>query len=172
MSVWWLTYQQSVFKRYHSDKNISESFTYMMAAKINWHRCGTKLRRCHPMYCDSVVDRITWYNFVHYAVTSYNSSVYCIICMQCRYAKSSMTRVYFWLWMSKKSQVVLLGTDLPQINQFWWIYLPAICTEWSPTMNEYGNELINWNCWLRATVVVVHMLYACQNMKYGFITAG
>ena len=21
-----------------------------MAAKINWHRCGTKLRQCHPMY--------------------------------------------------------------------------------------------------------------------------
>jgi len=24
--------------------NISESFTYKMAAKINWHRYGTKLR--------------------------------------------------------------------------------------------------------------------------------
>ena len=22
-----------------------------MAAKINWHRYGTKLRHCHPMYC-------------------------------------------------------------------------------------------------------------------------
>jgi len=26
-----------------------ESFTYKMAAKVNWHRCGTKLRHCHPM---------------------------------------------------------------------------------------------------------------------------
>jgi len=25
-------------------------FMYKMAAKINWHRYGTKLRQCHPMY--------------------------------------------------------------------------------------------------------------------------
>ena len=30
--------------------NISQSFTYKMAAKINWHRYGTKLCQCHPMY--------------------------------------------------------------------------------------------------------------------------
>jgi len=30
--------------------NISKSFTYKMAAKINWRRYGTKLRRCHAMY--------------------------------------------------------------------------------------------------------------------------
>ena len=31
--------------------NISMSFTYKMAAKINWRRYGTKLpvRHCHPM---------------------------------------------------------------------------------------------------------------------------
>ena len=42
-----MTYQQSVFQRM---TNISESFTYKMAATINWHRRGTKLRHCHPMY--------------------------------------------------------------------------------------------------------------------------
>jgi len=30
--------------------NISKSYTYKMAVKINWHRCGTKLHHCHPMY--------------------------------------------------------------------------------------------------------------------------
>ena len=30
--------------------DISRSFTYKMAAKTNWHRYGTKLRHCHPMY--------------------------------------------------------------------------------------------------------------------------
>jgi len=31
--------------------NISQSFTYTMeAAKINWHRYGTKLRHCHPVH--------------------------------------------------------------------------------------------------------------------------
>ena len=34
-------------KRYHSDKHF-QSFTLKMAAKINWHRYGTKLR--HPLY--------------------------------------------------------------------------------------------------------------------------
>jgi len=30
--------------------DISKSFTYKMAAKINRHRCGTKLRNRHPIY--------------------------------------------------------------------------------------------------------------------------
>jgi len=30
--------------------NISRSFTYKMAAKVNWHRYGTKLRHRHSMY--------------------------------------------------------------------------------------------------------------------------
>ena len=31
--------------------NISKSFTHKMTAKASWHRYGTKLRRCQPMYC-------------------------------------------------------------------------------------------------------------------------
>jgi len=50
MSIRSLTYEQSVRKRYHSDKHFSEFFTYKMAAKINWRRYGTKLRRCQPMH--------------------------------------------------------------------------------------------------------------------------
>jgi len=30
--------------------NISKNFTYKMAAKINWHKYGTKLRHYHPLY--------------------------------------------------------------------------------------------------------------------------
>ena len=30
--------------------NIYKSFTYKMAAKMNWHRYRTKLRHCHHMY--------------------------------------------------------------------------------------------------------------------------
>jgi len=40
-------------KAYLSDiteRNISPSFTHKMAAKINWHRYGTKLHYCQPMY--------------------------------------------------------------------------------------------------------------------------
>ena len=33
---------------------IAESFTYKMAAKTSWHRDGTKLRHCHPVYTDFV----------------------------------------------------------------------------------------------------------------------
>jgi len=32
--------------------DISRSFTHNMAAKTSWHRYGTQLRHCHPMYTD------------------------------------------------------------------------------------------------------------------------
>ena len=32
--------------------NIYQSFTYKMAAKIKWHRYGTKLRHCRPVYSE------------------------------------------------------------------------------------------------------------------------
>ena len=44
----WLT--NKAYLRAVITTNISQSFTYKMAAKINWHRYGTKLRHCHPMY--------------------------------------------------------------------------------------------------------------------------
>ena len=31
-------------------KTFLRVFTYKMAAKASWHRYGTKLRHCHPMY--------------------------------------------------------------------------------------------------------------------------
>jgi len=43
MSIRSLTYQKSIFKRYHSDKHFPQVFTYKMAAKINWHRYETKI---------------------------------------------------------------------------------------------------------------------------------
>jgi len=33
---------------YHSDTDITQSFTYKMAAKINRNKYGTNLRHCHP----------------------------------------------------------------------------------------------------------------------------
>ena len=42
-----MTYQQSSFKRYHSDKHFSV-FTYKVAAKINWHRYGIKITSLSP----------------------------------------------------------------------------------------------------------------------------
>ena len=51
MSTWSMTYRQSVFKWHQSRlTNIYKSFTHKMAAKTSWHRYGTKLRHCHPMY--------------------------------------------------------------------------------------------------------------------------
>ena len=51
MSIWSLTYQQSVFKlNAVTTTNVSQSFAHKMAARIGWHRYGTKLRHCHPVY--------------------------------------------------------------------------------------------------------------------------
>jgi len=41
-----LAYQQSVFKRYRSDKHFSEFLPTRWRQKVNWHRYGTKLRYC------------------------------------------------------------------------------------------------------------------------------
>jgi len=49
MSIWLLTYQQ-VYLSAILMTNISQSFTYKMAAKLNWHRYGTKLNHCYHTY--------------------------------------------------------------------------------------------------------------------------
>ena len=40
--------------------NIFQSFTYKMAAEIDWHRYGTKLRHCHRMYNKLSVRKLTF----------------------------------------------------------------------------------------------------------------
>ena len=67
MSIWSLTNQQSVVKRCHrlTVTNISESFTYKTAAKINWHRYGTKLRHCHPMYSGTLKRAVKFRETTH-----------------------------------------------------------------------------------------------------------
>ena len=47
MSAWILTYQQSVFERYHSNKDFSEC--YPLDGCENQLAAGTKLRHCHPV---------------------------------------------------------------------------------------------------------------------------
>ena len=49
MSMWSLTYQQTAPKRWQW-QTLLRAFTYKMAAKIDWHRSGTKLRHSHPIY--------------------------------------------------------------------------------------------------------------------------
>jgi len=46
MSTWSLSYRQRV---YLSNNRIT-NFIHKMAAKTSWHRYGTKLRHCHPVY--------------------------------------------------------------------------------------------------------------------------
>jgi len=46
MSIWSLTCQQSVFKRYHSDKHLSEFYLQDGGTKINWYRYWTIIRHC------------------------------------------------------------------------------------------------------------------------------
>jgi len=41
--------------------NIYKSFTYKMVAKINWHRYGTKLRHCRPMYSGFTTKRTLYF---------------------------------------------------------------------------------------------------------------
>jgi len=43
-------------------RNIYESFTHKMAAKTSWHRYGTNLRHCHPVYTECCVYTVVWLN--------------------------------------------------------------------------------------------------------------
>jgi len=43
MSIWSLNCQRSVFKSAIIVRNVSRSFTYKMATKVNWHRYGTNV---------------------------------------------------------------------------------------------------------------------------------
>ena len=54
MSIWSLTYQKRAYLSTITVTNIYQSFTYKMAAKINWHRYGTKLRHCHPVHSNRI----------------------------------------------------------------------------------------------------------------------
>jgi len=44
------TYQQRGYLIDITVAKISQSFTQKMASKTSWHRHGTKLRDCRPMY--------------------------------------------------------------------------------------------------------------------------
>jgi len=70
-----LTYQQSIFKRYHSDKHFLE-FYLQDGGKINWRRYGTKLRHWHPMctpYCPVVMYK---YVVIHNTGSTYVSIIF------------------------------------------------------------------------------------------------
>jgi len=76
MSMWSLTYQQSVFKRYCAQwQALLRVFAYKMAAESNWHRYGTKLRHCDLMYIYTMSFFVT-------AVAEYGQSflVWVVLC--------------------------------------------------------------------------------------------
>ena len=42
-----------LIKRIQAISQFYQSFVHKMVAQTNWHRYGTKLRHCHPMYTSS-----------------------------------------------------------------------------------------------------------------------
>ena len=58
--------------------NISQSFTYKMAAKINWHRYGTKLCHCHRIYTKKFLYRMLYTSDLPLLTFCATRLVYCI----------------------------------------------------------------------------------------------
>ena len=54
-----ITYREKAYLSDNRVTNISKSFTHKMAVKTSWHRYGTKLSHCRPMYI-----RFKQYNLV------------------------------------------------------------------------------------------------------------
>ena len=46
-------------KRYYCNQHFLKSFTCKTVAKTSWHRYGTKLRDCFPMYTQGDIDVIS-----------------------------------------------------------------------------------------------------------------
>jgi len=57
MSIWSLTKRIWALLQWQTFLGV---ITYKMAAKTNWHRYGTKLRHCHPMY-SGVLNTHQWH---------------------------------------------------------------------------------------------------------------
>ena len=72
MSTRSLTYQQSVFKGYHCVTNISQSFAYKMAAKINWQVADMEQNYVTVALC--VLDFATYrhHHVIHYIPVEQN----------------------------------------------------------------------------------------------------
>jgi len=80
--------------------NIYQRFTYKMAAKINWHRCGTKLRHCHRTYnCPFI--------FLSYCSILYH----CLTCIH----RVPKTSTFYFLNNSVKI-LMIFGTLNPEKN--------------------------------------------------------
>jgi len=72
MSTRSLTYQQSAFKGYYCVTNISQSFAYKMAAKINWQVADMEQNYVTVALC--VLDFATYrhHHVIHYITVEQN----------------------------------------------------------------------------------------------------
>jgi len=66
--------------------SIFQSFTYKKAEKTSWHRYGTKLRNCHPMYKYPGRDVLVVVVIGRIARITYENATYCyglsgIVCL-------------------------------------------------------------------------------------------
>jgi len=86
--------------------NISESFTYKVAAKINWHRCGTKLRQCHPIIFHSMwllsqnLSTFSWFFSEVVKGTNVRTPLICHW-----YQTYWIGQINSWLWYSRPTSI-------------------------------------------------------------------
>ena len=81
--------------------DIYQSFTYKMAAKINWHRHGTKLSHLH---------RYVYWNF---ETEIFNS----LACTLDTLSAPSCSTVYFWrMFTLRDMNAILLSRTLHKVN--------------------------------------------------------
>ena len=153
----WLT--NKVYVSAVTVTNISRSFTYKMAAEMNWHRprYGTKLRHCHRMYSiwpnldsDSQWIRI----WIHWHIERYGfvNVVECDAIVVC---------LCWWCWCD----VILLLSISGFATES--VYLD-LCTEWTFSLNptqiqtrirqiEYGICLCEHFCLLLVEEQLQHL---------------
>jgi len=128
MPVWWLTYQQSVFRWYHSNEHY-KSFTHKMAAKASWHRYGTKLRHCHPILL-CITNRIsTFASKISFLFLIFHNTEF--------YFKNSLAflklvkiyKFYEFLKFIKYAFSICAASDNVYIRWKWRNFVPYLCQD-------------------------------------------
>jgi len=141
MFIWSLSCQQSVLSAI-TVTNICKSFTHKMAAKINWHRYGTKLRHCHPMY------DISSSSFFCYVFTFFNSQLQKIHGLPDKWQFCKISRQKTALTDTLKHKQCLLPHNMHSLAATCWCYKrrtfrdPSVCV--TPCKNAWADWDAVW----------------------------